>query len=163
MHVQFTVYMSCRCQILRSELSHYHHRATRFCKNFDVELKNENLEMFLPCSTTFSKWAVVQQLHVVTSGFVLQYILTCEVNVLNSQPIIYFDTTNVNLTECFCFWLKWKHDLMVIYSNVFFQCALLSVHTVDVKMNLKKKKTKKGAFDRKKCTQLWAGPDTCDI
>lgn len=72
----------------------------------DVELKNENLEMFLPCSTTFSKWAVVQQLHVVTSRFVLQYILTCEVNVLKFRPIIYFDKTNVDLIECFCFWVK---------------------------------------------------------
>lgn len=123
-------------------------------QEFDVELKNENLEMLLPCLTTFSKWAVVQQLHVVTSRFVLQYILTCEVNLLKYRPIIYLDTTNVNLSECLCFWVK--HDLMVIYSNVFVQCALLSVHTVDVKMNLKKrgKKTEKGAFDRKKCTQL---------
>lgn len=90
----------------------------------------------------------------------LQYILTFEVNVLKYWPIIYFDKTNVKLAECFCFWVKRKHGLMVIYSNVFFQRALLSVHTADVKMNLKKKKreekkrTKKGAFDRKKCAQL---------
>lgn len=45
---------------------------------------------------------------------------------------------------------------MVIYSNVFSQCAMLSGHTVDMKMNVKKrgKRVKKGAFDRKKCTQL---------
>lgn len=137
-----------------------------FLQEFDVELKNENLETVPPCLTTFSKWAVVQQLHVVTLRFVLQYILTCEVNVLKFRPVIYFDKTNVTLTECFCLGVKWKHDLMVIYSNVFFQCASLSVHTVDVKMNLKKrgkKGLKKGAFDRKKCTQLWAGPDTCDV
>lgn len=107
-------------------------------QEFDVELKNENLDMFLPCLTTFSKWADVQQLHVVTSRFVLQHILTCEVNVLKFRPIIYFDKTNVNLSERFCFWVKRKHDLMVIYSHVFFQCALLSVHTVDMKMNLKR-------------------------
>lgn len=37
---------------------------------------------------------------------------------------------------------------MVIYSNVFSQCAM--------EINLKKrgKRVKKGAFDRKKCTQL---------
>ena len=77
-------------------------------QEFDVELKNENLEMLLSCLTTFSKWAVVQQLHVVTSRCVLQYILTFEVNVLKYRPIIYFDKTNVNLIECFCFWLKRK-------------------------------------------------------
>lgn len=45
---------------------------------------------------------------------------------------------------------------MVIYSNVFFQCALLSVHAADMKMKLEKegKKSEKGAFDGKKCTQL---------
>lgn len=110
-----------------------------FCKNLMLNLKIKNLEMFLLCLTSFSKWAVVQQLHVVTPRFVLQYVLTCEVNVLKFRPIIYFDKTNVNLIECFCFWVKWKHELMVIYSNAFFLCALQSVHTADVKMNLKKR------------------------
>lgn len=62
--------------------------------------------MFLARLTTLSKWAVVQQLHVVTSRFVLQYILTCGVDVLKCQPVICFDRTNVSLSECFCFWLK---------------------------------------------------------
>lgn len=37
------VYRSSRCKIPRRKLSRYHHRATLFCKEFDVELKNENL------------------------------------------------------------------------------------------------------------------------
>ncbi len=121
------------------KLSHYHHGATWFCKNLMLNLKMKTWTCSSACLTTFSKWAVVQQLHIVTSRLVLQHILTCEVNVLKFRPIIYFDKTNVNLSECFCFWVKRKHDLMVIYSNVFFQCALLSVHTADVKMNLKKR------------------------
>lgn len=78
-------------------------RGNLVLQEFDVELKNDNLEMFLPRLTTFSMWAVVQQLHVLTSWFVLQYILTCAVNVLKFGPIIYFDKTNVKLIECFCF------------------------------------------------------------
>lgn len=74
-------------------------------REFDVE-KNDKLEMFLPGLTTFSMWAVVQQLHVLTSRFVLQYILTCAVNVLKFWPIIYFDKTHVKLIECFCFGVK---------------------------------------------------------
>lgn len=87
----FSVYMSCRCQILRIKLSHYHHRATQFLQKLDVELKNENLEMLLSCLSAFSKWAVVQQLHVVTFRFVLQYILTREAKGLKIRPIICFD------------------------------------------------------------------------
>lgn len=68
-------------------------------REFDVE--NDNLEMFLLCLTTFSAWTVAQRLHEVTSWFGLQYMLTCAVNVLKFQPIIYYDKTNVKLSECF--------------------------------------------------------------
>lgn len=86
---------------------------------------------------SFPAWPLSQRPREATSRFVLRYILTCAANVLKFQPIIYFDKTNVKLFECFCFWVKWKHDLMVIYSNVFIHCVLLNVHTVDVKMSCK--------------------------
>lgn len=81
MHVQVTVYLRYRCYILGRNLSNYHHRATWFCKNLMLNLKLKTWKSSFAHLTTFSKWAVVQQLHVVTSRFVLQYILTFEVDV----------------------------------------------------------------------------------
>lgn len=104
----FLVYMCFRCYILRRKLSHYHHRATLFCKNLMLNWKLKTWKSSFIRLTTFSKWAVVQQLHVVTSRFVLQYILTFEVNILKYQPIIYFDKTNVKLIDCSVF--EWNEN-----------------------------------------------------
>lgn len=112
------------------------------CKNSMLNLKMKTWKCAFAHLTTFSMWAVVQQLHVVTSQFVFQHTLTFEADVLKYQSIIYFDKTNVKPDWVFLFYglkkKRVKNSLMVIYSNVFFQQALLSVHTVNVKMNLKR-------------------------
>lgn len=45
--------------------------ATKLCKNLVLNLKNDNLDVFLSSLTTLSMWAVVQQQHVLTSSVCL--------------------------------------------------------------------------------------------
>lgn len=55
----------------KGKLSHYRHMATKLCKSLVLNLKNDNLDVFLSGLTTFSMWAVVQQQHVLTSSVCL--------------------------------------------------------------------------------------------
>lgn len=68
-------------------------------EEFDVELKNEKLETLLQ--------SLDHSLNVgccpAAAQFVFQYAWTFEADVLKYHSITYFDRTNVNLTESFCF------------------------------------------------------------
>lgn len=91
----------------------------------------------LSCSSTSSKWAVVQQLHVVTPRLVLHHILTFTARVFKYLPIIYFDRLDPHW-RCVLGWNGSGMWVTVMFSSNAHCWAL------DVKMNLEK--GRKGIF-----------------
>lgn len=132
-----------------------------FCKNLMLNLKRKTWKRSFAHLTTFSKVgrcpaAAGKSPH----RFVLQYILTFEVDVLKYWRIIYFDKTNVKPHSVFLFWGEMKKKSILWSFTVKFSSNVHRwVYTSWMWKWIWKrrgKKTKKGALIE------WAAP-SCEL
>lgn len=114
--------------------------------------------MFLSGLTTFSMWAVVQQQHVLTSSVCLTvHIDMCRWCLeIRANHIFGQDKRKAHWVFLFLSETKTRRDG---HSHRCF----LAVCIAECTHCQREKRMEKGAFDRQKCTQLWAGPNAWSI